>query len=152
MVGGTDPAKPESLAPELMDRARARCIVFLGLRDDVDRLYSAMDAFVLASHREGFPRAAMEATAMGLPVVATDIRGCREVVDPGVTGSLVPVRDPTALAPALLALSDPSVRSRYGQAAITRARDLFDEQRVVDTVLVSYREVARRKGIDLWRL
>ena len=59
-----------------------RGVVFLGHRDDVDRLYAAMDVFVLASRREGFPRAAMEATAMGLPVVATDIRGCREVVDP----------------------------------------------------------------------
>ena len=57
-----------------------------------------MDVFVLASHREGFPRAAMEATAMGLPVVATDVRGCREVVDAGVTGTLVPVGDAAALA------------------------------------------------------
>ena len=118
VVGGADPEKPDSLAPEIIDRARARGVLFLGQRDDVDRLYSAMDVFVLASHREGFPRAAMEATAMGLPVVATDIRGCREVVDPGVTGSLVPVRDPSALASTLLALSDPSLRSRHGHAAI----------------------------------
>jgi glycosyltransferase involved in cell wall biosynthesis len=91
----------------------------------------------------------MEATAMGLPVVATDIRGCREVVDPGVTGTLVPVRAPRALAAALLALDDAGVRDRYAAAARDRARRLFDERRVVDTVLDSYREVARRKDLDL---
>ena len=66
-------------------------VAFLGLRDDVEALYTAMDIYVLASHREGFPRSAMEAAAMGLPVVATDIRGCRQVVDDGRTGRLVPV-------------------------------------------------------------
>ncbi len=77
----------------------------------------AMDVFVLASHREGFPRAAMEASAMALPVVATDVRGCREVVDHGVTGALVPVRDPSALAEALLSFDDPVRRARLGAAA-----------------------------------
>jgi glycosyltransferase involved in cell wall biosynthesis len=123
--------------------------VLLGHRDDVDRLYSAMDVFVLASHREGFPRAAMEASAMGLPVVATDVRGCREIVEPGVTGSLVPVRDPAALATALLELGDPSHRARLGTGAQERARTHFDERRVVETVLDTYRDVARRKGVDL---
>ena len=56
---------------------------FLGGRADVDWLYAGMDVFVLASHREGFPRTPMEAAAMGLPVVATDIRGCRQVVEHG---------------------------------------------------------------------
>ena len=56
----------------------------------MERLYAAMDLFVLASYREGFPRSAMEAAAMGLPIVATDIRGCRQVVDHGRTGLLVP--------------------------------------------------------------
>ncbi len=64
--------------------AESAGVRFLGMRDDVDRLYAAMDIFVLPSHREGFPRSAMEAAAMGLPVVATDIRGCRQVVADGV--------------------------------------------------------------------
>jgi glycosyltransferase involved in cell wall biosynthesis len=108
-----------------------------------------MDVFVLASHREGFPRAAMEASAMALPVVATDVRGCREVVEPGVTGALVPVRDPSALAAALRDLADPATRARFGAAARERARREFDEQRVVETVLETYRDVARAKGLDL---
>ena len=147
VVGGVDPEKPDSLPPEVIERARARGVQLLGHRDDVDRLYAAMDVFVLASHREGFPRAAMEASAMALPVVATDVRGCREVVDPGVTGTLVPVRDPTALAEALRgARAIPAPRARLGAAGRRRALRGFDERRVVDTVLDTYREVARRKG------
>ena len=86
---------------------------------------------------------------MGLPVVATDVRGCREVVDPGVTGSLVPVRDPRALADALRGLENPATRATQGAAARARAEREFDEQRVVETVLETYREVAKRKGLYL---
>jgi glycosyltransferase involved in cell wall biosynthesis len=121
---------------------------FLGHRDDVDALYAAMDVFVLASHREGFPRAAMEATAMGVPVVATNVRGCRQVVEHDHTGLLVPVRDPAALARAIAALGDdPGRRARMGAASVVRARDQFDERKVVETVLTTYKTVARRKGL-----
>ena len=76
-----------------------------------------MDIFVLPSHREGFPRAAMEAAAMGVPIVATDIRGCRQVVDDGVTGILVPTRDVDALTDAIDRLvRDPDCRHRMGAA------------------------------------
>ena len=149
VVGGGDPEKPDSLGPALVQRARDRGVCFLGHRDDVDRLYAAMDVFVLASHREGFPRAAMEASAMGLPVVATDVRGCREVVDPGRTGTLFPKGDPDALARALLALTDPARRAEQGRAARERALAHFDERRVVEIVLDTYREVARRKAVPL---
>ena len=133
----------------MLERARARGVHLLGHRDDVDALYAAMDVFVLASHREGFPRAAMEATAMGLPVVATDIRGCRQVVDPDVTGLLVPVRDPGALAQTLLELgADPPRRRALGAAGRARALEHFDERRVVATVLDTYRAVADRKGVN----
>jgi len=137
------------LTADVVERATARGVRFLGDRDDVDRLYAAMDVFVLASHREGFPRAAMEASAMGLPVVATDVRGCREVVDPGVTGTLVPARDPVALATALRGLVDPTERAQMGGYARKRAEARFDERRIVDTVLDTYRDVGKHKGITL---
>ena len=54
---------------------------FLGMRNDVEDLYAAMDLYVLASYREGFPRSAMEAAATGLPLVVTDVRGSRQIVD-----------------------------------------------------------------------
>src|SRR5262249_13876117 len=122
VVGAPDPVKPDAPGADELTRAREHGVRFLGHRDDVDALYAAMDVFVRAPHREGFPRAAMEAAAMGLPVVATDVRGCREVVDDGVTGSLVPVDDPAALVEALWALQDPGRRGALGAAARMRAR------------------------------
>ena len=102
VIGPDDPDKADGITRADRDEAaRAGGIVFLGRRDDVDELYRGMDLYVLASHREGFPRSAMEAAAMGLPIVATDIRGCRQVVDDGRTGVLVPVGDVPALTEAI---------------------------------------------------
>ena len=112
------------------------------------RTYRGMDIFVLPSHREGFPRAAMEAAASGLAVVATDVRGCRQVVEDGVTGLLVPVRDPGRLAAAIEQLgNDPAVRAAMGAAAALRARQHFDEERVIRIVLDTYQAVAERKKL-----
>jgi glycosyltransferase involved in cell wall biosynthesis len=104
---------------------------------------------VLPSWREGFPRAAMEAAASGLPVIATDVRGCRQVVDHDVTGLLVPVRDPDALAKAIHTLGeDPIRRAAHGAAGAAKARREFDERRVVQAVLDTYASIADRKALD----
>ena len=138
-IGPEDPDKPDALSPAERAVAEAAGVRFLGMRDDVDRLYRAMDLFVLPSHREGFPRSAMEAAACGLPVVATDIRGCRQVVAPGETGLLVPVRDAAALGEAIAELAaDPARRAAMGVAARRRAEACFDERQVVERVLAAY--------------
>jgi glycosyltransferase involved in cell wall biosynthesis len=147
VVGGEDPDKPDALSDASIARARDLGVRFLGHRDDVDRLYCGMDVFVLASHREGFPRAAMEAAASGLPVVATDVRGCRQVVDDQITGFLVSVREPKALAHAICAFDDVDERYRLGTAGRRKAEREFDERLVVATVLETYRSVAVRKKI-----
>ena len=84
---------------------------------------------------------------MGLPVVATDIRGCREVVEPGVNGALVAVGDAAGLARALAGLDDPERRRAWGAASRARARDRFDERAVVGRVLAAYAEAADRAGV-----
>jgi glycosyltransferase involved in cell wall biosynthesis len=146
-VGPDDPEKADAITPAEMKAAEAVGVVFLGHRLDVEALYAAMDVFVLPSYREGFPRAAMEAAASGLPIVATDVRGCRQVVDHDRTGLLVPVRDGAALAEAILALGeDPDRREAMGKAATQRAQEHFDERKVVRIVLDTYREVAARQG------
>jgi len=143
VVGPEDPDKSDSLAPAELAAARAAGVRFLGMRTDVERVYAAMDVFALPSHREGFPRAAMEAAAMGLPIVATDIRGCRQVVSHDVNGLLVPKGDAAALAGALRAIgADGDRRARMGRASRERATSHFDERRVVDIVLRTYAEVA----------
>jgi glycosyltransferase involved in cell wall biosynthesis len=138
LVGPHDPEKADALPEALLDRARATGGILTGHREDVDRLYAAMDVFCLPSHREGFPRAAMEAAASGLPVVATDIRGCRQVVDPGVTGALIPVQDPRALAAGLRRSLDSDDRAAQRLAARAKAERDFDEDEVVRRALAAY--------------
>jgi glycosyltransferase involved in cell wall biosynthesis len=146
VVGPEDPEKADALSPALVEQARAEGVTFLGQRDDVEDLYRAMDLFVLPSHREGFPRAAMEAAASGLAIVTTDVRGCRQVVEDGVNGLLVPVSDPAALAAAIARFVDPELRAAMGAAAVELARERFDERTCVQIVLDTYRDVARRKA------
>ena len=110
-------------------RARIR---FLGYRADVPDLLRAADLFVLPSHREGMPRSIVEAMMTGLPVVGTRIRGTREEVVEGETGTLVPVNDPAALAAALNRLAaDAALRRRWGEAGRARALALYREEDVI---------------------
>jgi glycosyltransferase involved in cell wall biosynthesis len=139
VVGPDDPGKSDALSRAEVSRAEADGVRFLGLRHDVEGLYSAFDFYVLASHREGFPRSAMEAAAMGLPIVATDIRGCRQVVDHERTGLLVPIHNAGALAEALERLStDGRLRAAMGAAAREKAATDFDQRRVIAITLDAY--------------
>ncbi|MBT8207014.1 MAG: glycosyltransferase family 4 protein, partial [Acidimicrobiia bacterium] len=150
-VGPDEPDKSDALPRAMIDAATRRGVRFLGMRTDVERLYRAFDLFALPSHREGFPRSAMEASAMGLPVIATDIRGCREVVIDGENGVLVPVRSARDIAAAIRRVGgDPETMRAMSQAGRERSKSHFDERTVVDTVMRSYADVARRKGLDLF--
>jgi glycosyltransferase involved in cell wall biosynthesis len=147
-IGPDEPDKADALTEADRRTAREIGIRFLGARDDVARLYAGMDILVLASHREGFPLTPMEAAAMGVPVVATDIRGCRQVVDDGTTGLLVPVGDPVALAAAIERLAmDPAERRRLGTAARRKAEDSFDQGRCIDITLATYERLLVRAGL-----
>jgi glycosyltransferase involved in cell wall biosynthesis len=147
VIGPHEPDKADAVGAAMVAQAREDGVVFLGMRDDVDVLYRAMDFFVLPSHREGFPRAAMEAAASGLPLIVTDIRGCREVVEDGVNGLLVPVLDPQALRAAIAKLgNDAELRRSMAKAARVKAVREFDEQRIVRTVIESQVRALRESG------
>ena len=136
-IGQSDPDKPDAVTAAQIEAA-GEDVIFTGWREDVSDLMRAMDVFVLPSWREGLPRAAIEAAASGLPLVLTDIRGCREVATDDVEGFLVPVRDPVALASAILRLVEgPGLRERMGRAARAKAEASFDERRVVQMVVRS---------------
>ncbi len=151
VVGPADPDKADALGDDdLRQGTRDSGMTFLGMREDMTDLYGAMDLYVLASHREGFPRSAMEAAAIGLPVVATNIRGCRQVVADGVTGLLVPPKDATALAGAISSLvGDEQRRRSMGRAALEKARREFDQQQVITTTLAVYDELLQRKDSEI---
>jgi glycosyltransferase involved in cell wall biosynthesis len=107
-------------------------LIEAGLRKDVSVMLSAMTIFCLPSYREGMPRTIIEAMMMELPVVATNIRGVREEVVDGVTGILVPTRDSSALADALLELLKNPLRAyQMGTEGRIRARKLYDESMIV---------------------
>lgn len=130
------------------DGPRPGSLTFLGARADMVAVYSALDVFVLPSHREGFSRSAMEAAACGRAMVLSDIRGCREIGEHDVHLLLVPRRDPAALTAALERLvSDADCRARLGAAARARAALAFDQRRVADASIEAYRTVARRRRL-----
>jgi glycosyltransferase involved in cell wall biosynthesis len=117
-------------------------------RDQMAAFYSALDVFVLPSHREGFSRSAMEAAACGRPMVLADIRGCREVGEHGRHLLLVPPGDAAALTEAVRTLiDDAGLRARLGAAAEARAREAFDQRAVARASVETYRSVAARKGL-----
>ncbi len=138
---GKEDGIPEAVLAELEGRGVVR---FLGLRTDMPQHYAAMDIFVLPSYREGFPRSAIEAAAMGLPLILSDIRGCREVVAEGRNGFLVPPRDEAALlARVRQLLADPPARRALGEESRRRALREFDEEQVVRRTLDVYDRLLR---------
>lgn len=140
-----DALDPMQLAQQFGIEANVRV---LGLRSDMPELYSLMDVLVLPSHREGFPRSPMEAAALGRPVVATDIRGCRQVVKAGETGLLVPRGDVVALADAVLTiLRDPNLAGAMGRAGREHALRHFDETDVVNRTITAYNALLRRRNV-----
>jgi glycosyltransferase involved in cell wall biosynthesis len=147
VVGPRDTAKAEALTEaDIAEAETIGNIRFVGERADVEACYAAFDLYALASYREGFPRSAMEAAAMGLPVVATDIRGCRQVVDDGRNGRLVPVRDAVALAGAIAELAnDPASRAAMAVAAREKAEKDFDQRRCIDITLGTYESLLGRQ-------
>ncbi len=126
---GTTPCQLQQLATTL---GLAERVMFLGYREDLLRVYATFDLLVLSSLREGLPNCILEAMAMGLPVVTTDVAGTKELVIDGQTGFVVPQRDVHGLADAIIAvLDDGRHRLRMGQAGRQRVeRDFSFAQRL----------------------
>ena len=118
-------------------------VILTGFRSDAVRVMAACDAFTLASKWEGLPVAVMEAIALGLPIVATNVGGMAEELTDGVDALLVPSDDSVALADAIERLAaDDALRSRLADAVAGRAVE-FDVERTVDALESAYRSVAR---------
>ncbi len=121
------------------------CIIDLGMRQDVPRLISVMDIFCLPSHREGLPRTIIEAMFLKKPVVATNIRGCREEVVNNETGLLVPVKNVEELTKALdYLLKNQKIAKKMGERGYQIAKKCFNEN---DVVKVQIDCIKQRIGI-----
>jgi glycosyltransferase involved in cell wall biosynthesis len=149
-VGPLDFERPDALKADIaLAHGIADHCVFTGLRNDMPALYALMDVFVLPSHREGFPRSALEASSMSVPCVVTDVRGCREAVEHRENGLLVPRGDVRALSEAILEiLTDRDKARQMGARGRQMALERFDELLVFDKVRTEYARLLARKGLS----
>lgn len=112
-------------------------VEYWGSTSDVRPMVAKADCIVLPSYREGMPRTLLEASAMGRPLVATDVPGCREVVQEGINGVLCQAKDAISLAQAMLRIAqlNPARRQALGLAGRQRVEDLFAEHHVINCYL-----------------
>ena len=108
-------------------------LILTGYRSDIPELLNIMDLYVLPSWREGMPRSIIEAMMMGLPVLATDIRGSREEVIHNETGLLVPIKSPDLLAKSINELIlNPIKTQQMGKNGRRRALEIYDEEKIIE--------------------
>lgn len=121
------------------DLGISNSVTFLGYVSDVRRILHATDLFVLASHEEGSSNALLEAMACGLAIIATDVGGNREALEDGRFGSLVPARQPVALAEAIrIQIADISTGRERGIEAANFVHTVYSAQRLSDAYLALY--------------
>lgn len=144
LVGSPDPGNPTSVNEEQITEWRQQGVVEpMGFRSDIADLFARSNVVALPSYYgEGLPKVLIEAAACGRAVVTTDHPGCRDAIEVGKTGILVPVRDAVALADAIQALiEDPVTHKQMGMCGRALAEREFAIERVVDAHLAIYREL-----------
>jgi glycosyltransferase involved in cell wall biosynthesis len=136
LAGGTDSCA-DAVPAEHLKQCESGAFRWLGYRDDIRELLAVSDVAVLPSYYpEGIPRSLLEAMALGKPIVTTDTPGCKEVVEEGRNGHLVPARDGQALAQAIDGLlCDGLRRERFGRYSRKKVEAEFDESKVIDGVI-----------------
>lgn len=149
IVGPKDTEKRDALDLRVVqDFGIASRTMFLGERVDMPELYSVMDIFTLPSFREGLGLSLVEASSMAKPVVASDIRGCREVVEHGKTGLLVPSNDPEKLAEAFrYMLSRPEEAKAMGTAGRKKIKKEYNQRAVFARVEQEYQRFLKEKEL-----
>ena len=153
LAGKTDPGNPASVMDEQIESwDQSGLVEWWGWQEDMPSTLAQTDIFCLPSYREGVPNALLEACACGLPIVTTDVPGCRDVVTHGVNGLLVPVRNAFALANALeTLLASPDLRQAMGTAGRETAINKFSITKVNAETLSVYKmllSASRRIGAN----
>jgi glycosyltransferase involved in cell wall biosynthesis len=143
LVGAPDPHNPSCIPEaELREWESSGDVRWLGHQEQsgISNIWRQADIALLPSYREGMPKALLEAAACGRPILTTDVVGCRQVIDDGIEGFIVPARESAGLAAAMARFcDDEALRRRMGEAARRRAELLFGEDRVVEQHLAIYR-------------
>ena len=142
LVGAPDTESPSGVPEEdLRAWHEEGIITWLGHVDNVSAMLNGCHLALLPTfYKEGFPKSLLEAAACGLPIVATDVTGCREICRDEVNGLLIPPRDVGAIVAAVSRLADdPALRSRFGQESRRLVETHFSEEIVVDKTMELYR-------------
>jgi len=141
-----DGERREELGRRVAELGLTDRVHFTGWKRDLAPVYADLDVVVLCSKNEGLPTALIEAQAAGAPVVSTPVGAVAEIVEDGVTGHLVPIGDPAALAEKTLALiADPAAADAMGQRGRTRMRSRYGVQRLLDDIDRLYSQLLDRK-------
>jgi glycosyltransferase involved in cell wall biosynthesis len=144
LVGDPDDENPQSIPVDTLRRWHDEGVVnWWGFDDDVPSVWARSHVGVLPSYREGLPKTLLEAAACGRPIVATNVPGCREIVEDGVNGFLVPAKDASGIAAALERLiTDGELRRKMGSAGRELVVARFSEDVVIERILDLYRSMA----------
>lgn len=144
LVGGIDEGNPAGISRQTVEKwVGEGAVEWWGLRDDMQTVFSESHVVCLPSYREGLPKALVEAAACARAIVTTDVSGCRETVDNGVNGLLVPARDAVALAVALeKVINDRETRLAMGQAGRKKVESALSVETVVSETLALYRKLS----------
>jgi glycosyltransferase involved in cell wall biosynthesis len=147
LVGNTDPGNPANIQEEMIEQwVKEGVVEWWGFKEDMRPVYAQAHVIVLPSSGEGLPTALIEAAACARPVVTTDVPGCREVVEDGQTGFLVPPGNPAALANVLEKLIlDPGLRIRMGSAGRQRVLNRFTNHKINSAILNTYHQLLVEK-------
>lgn len=140
LAGGLDPANRSAIPQEEVDSwVKEGVVTWMGHVTDMPSLHASTHIACLPSYREGLPKSLLEAAACGLPIVTTNVPGCRDSIQDGVSGLLVPARDAAALTEALATLiADPDLRERFGKAGRKFVERDFSEAAITTQILGIY--------------
>ncbi len=129
---------------KINDEALENHFRFLGYKFNLDYYISAFDLFILPSYREGLPVSLLESMAMGIPCIATDIRGNRELIEDNKTGRLIPVKSTKALTEAIHYLNDnKNIANELGSNAAKEVALKYSEELMVEKTIKIYRRIAQ---------
>ena len=148
LAGSPDPGNPAAVPERMLREWKSEGLIeWLGHVEDMATLLARVELVVLPSYREGLPKSLIEAAACGLPLITTDVPGCREVVTNEVDGLLIPPSDANALASAIARLQDdPELARRLAAKAREKALSEFDERLVIQRTLEVYQELGSAIG------
>lgn len=148
IAGPADTERGLGIDQATLDKASADGVLLLGERSDMPELYAASDVVILPSWREGIARVLMEGAAMGKPLIASDARGCRNVVQPS-WGLVTRLRSASAITNAILKLANSeAMRATIGTHNYAKARELYDLKRLVGQVDDVYDHLLSERGIS----